>query len=72
MVEAPYIEIDLHRLMRDRDIKTIEQLKEMTGLSRKAISQALNEKKHRMKTDTIAKLCVALKCDISDLLILRK
>ena len=69
---SPYIEIDLHRLMRDREIKTIEELKERTGLSRKAISQALNEKRHRMKTDTIAKLCVALQCDVADLLILRK
>ena len=72
MTDAPYIEIDLHRLMRDREIKTIEQLSNMTGLSRKAISKALNEKKHRMKTDTVAKLCTALDCKVGDLLILRK
>ncbi|AOH54456.1 hypothetical protein ABE28_008835 [Peribacillus muralis] len=72
MSQAPYIEIDLHRVMRDREIKTIEQLKDMTGLSRKAISHALNKKQHRMHTDTIAKLCAALDCSVGDLLILRK
>jgi len=70
--ETPYIEIDLHRLMRDRNIKTIENLSIKTGLSRKAISQALNKKQHTMKTDTIAKLCVALDCTVDELLILRR
>lgn len=72
MVDVPVIEIRLFEMMGKRNVRTIEQLKEKTGLSRKAISAALNNKNHRMHTDTIAKLCMALDCDIADLIVLKK
>ncbi|MDP4163367.1 MAG: helix-turn-helix transcriptional regulator [Bacillota bacterium] len=72
MTDVPVIEIKLYEMMAKRNIRTIEQLKEKTGLSRKAVSAALNNKNHRMHTDTIAKLCVALDCKISDLLVLKE
>lgn len=72
MYENPEIKINLHYVMREKGFRTIQQLSEETGLSRKAISQALNKKHHRMHTDTIARLCKALDCEVGDLLILIK
>lgn len=72
MYGYPEIEIRLFEMMAKNNIRTIEQLHEKSGLSRKSISQALNKKNHRMHTDTIAKLCVALNCEIGDLLVLKK
>ncbi|MBW3114220.1 helix-turn-helix transcriptional regulator [Bacillus sp. MCCB 382] len=72
MTKSPYLEVRLYELMGKRNVRTIEQLKEMSGLSRKAISQALNDEKHRMHTDTIAKLCAALDCEVGELLTLKK
>ena len=68
MATVPQIEIRLFEMMAKRDIRTIEELKSKSGLSRKAISTALNNKNHRMHTDTIAKLCTALDCTPGDLL----
>lgn len=72
MVEVPVVEIKLYEMMGKRNIRTIEQLKKETGLSRKAISTALNNKNHRMHTDTIAKLCVALDCEVGELIVIKK
>jgi len=68
----PQIEVHLYEMMAKRNIRTIQKLKEKTGLSRKAISEILNNKHHRMHTDTVAKLCAALDCEIGDLLVLKK
>jgi putative transcriptional regulator len=72
MNESPYLEVRLYEIMGRKNVRTIEQLKDMTGLSRKAISQALNDERHRMHTDTIAKLCTALDCEVGELLVLKK
>jgi putative transcriptional regulator len=72
MNESPYLEVRLYEIMGKKNVRTIEQLKDMTGLSRKAISQALNNERHRMHTDTIAKLCMALDCEVGELLTLKK
>jgi putative transcriptional regulator len=72
MYENAEIEIRLYEVMRKKKIRTIRELHEKTGLSRKAISQAINNEHHRMHTDTIAKLCAALDCDIGELLVLKR
>lgn len=72
MMETPYIEVKLEDVMFRKHIRTIEEVSKKSGLSRKAVSAALNDRRHRMKTDTIAKLCKALDCDIGDLLVLKK
>lgn len=72
MPNEPYIEVKLSELMKKKNIKTIEEMKEKTGLSRKAISFALNKKSHRMKTDTIAKFCKALDCEVGELLVYKE
>lgn len=72
MTEIPTVEIRLFEMMGKRGIRTIEEMKDKTGLSRKAISAAINNKNHRMHTDTIAKLCTALKCEIGELVVIKK
>lgn len=72
MTEIPVIEIKLYEMMGKRGIRTIEELRTKSGLSRKAISTAINNQNHRMHTDTIAKLCKALDCEISELLVLKE
>lgn len=68
----PKIEVHLYEMMGKRGIRTIQELSKKTGLSRKPISEAINNKNHRMHTDTIARLCVALECEVGDLLVLKK
>ena len=72
MTEKPQIEIRLLEVMGKRNIRTIKAASERTGLSRKAISQVLNNQTHRMHTDTIAKICKGLDCEIGELLVLKK
>lgn len=72
MTEIPKIEIKLRELMVQRKIKTIQQLHEKSGLSRKAISKALNNENYKMNIETISKLCAALDCEIGDLLVLKE
>jgi putative transcriptional regulator len=71
-MDNPTLEVHLLEMMAKRNIRTIKELSQKTGLSRKPISVVLNNKTHRMHTDTIAKLCVALDCEIGDLLVLKK
>lgn len=72
MTDYPIIEIKLFEVMGKRGIRTIEEVSKKSGLSRKAISTALNNKNHRMHTDTIARLCKALNCEIHELLVLKE
>ena len=72
MTEEPKIEIRLLEVMGKRKIRTIKDAAKRTGLSRKAISQAINNQTHRMNMDTIIKICVGLDCEIGELLVLKK
>lgn len=53
----------LFKLMIDRDIKK-KQLKEMTGLSYGTIAKI--EKGENVQMDVLDKICVQLKCQLSD------
>jgi putative transcriptional regulator len=68
----PTIEIKLHEMMAKRKIKTIEQLHEKTGLSRKALSKAFHNKNKRMDLVALGKLCEALDCEIGELIVIKK
>lgn len=72
MTDFPEIEVKLFEMMGKRNIRTIKELKEKTGLSRKAISIALNNANQRMSLDTVVKLCKALDCEIGELITLKK
>lgn len=71
-MNEPKLEVHLLEMMARKNIRTIRELSERTGLSRKPISEVINNQTKRMKTDTIAKLCAALDCEIGDLLVLKK
>lgn len=71
-MNEPTLEVHLLEMMGKRNIRTIKELSQRSGLSRKPISEVLNNNTKRMKTDTIAKLCTALECEIGDLLVLKK
>lgn len=65
------IEIKLDELMAQRKIRTIAELKEKTGLSRKALSKAYYNKNKRMDLETVVKLCKALDCEIGQLIVFK-
>lgn len=68
----PIAEIKLLEVMGRKGIRTIEEVHKNSGLSRKAISKIINKETQRISTDTIAKLCKALDCEINDLIVIKK
>lgn len=65
-------EIKLLEVMGKKEIRTIEELHKKSGLSRKSISKIINKETKRISTDTIAKLCNALDCEIGELIEIKK
>lgn len=72
MTHEPEIQVRLLEVMGKKNVRTIKEVAERTGLSRNAISRVINDQTHRMHTDTIAKICVGLDCEIGELLVLKK
>lgn len=68
----PAVEIKLLEVMGKREIRTIEEVHQKSGLSRKAISKIINKETKKISTETIAKLCKALECEISELIVIKK
>jgi len=68
----PTAEIKLLEVMAKKEIRTIEEVHKKSGLSRKAISKIINKETKRINTDTIAKLCKALGCEIHELIVIKK
>jgi putative transcriptional regulator len=68
----PTAEIKLLEVMGKKEIRTIEEVHQKSGLSRKAVSKIINKETKRISTDTIAKLCKALDCDINELIVIKK
>ena len=66
------VEIKLLEVMAKREIRTIEEVHKRSGLSRKAVSKIINKETKRISTDTIAKLCNALDCDVDELIVIKK
>lgn len=65
-------EIKLLEVMGKKEIRTIEEVHQKSGLSRKAISKIINKETKRISTDTVAKLCKALDCQINELIVLKE
>lgn len=72
MTDNPEIQVRLLEVMGKRNIRTIKEVSKKTGLSRKAVSTILKNQTHKMNTDTIAKICEGLECEIGELLVLKK
>jgi len=68
----PKVEMNLFEMMGKRNIRTIGEVAELSGLSRKAVSAALNNTNEKVSFATIAKLCKALNCEPGDLLKIKK
>lgn len=68
----PQVEIKLLEVMGKKGIRTIEEVHKRSGLSRKAVSKIINKETKKIGTDTIAKLCTALDCEISELIVIKK
>lgn len=61
------IRIKLRQLLWDRDVTAVA-IHKATGISQSIISEIIHNKRVNVGLDIINKLCVFLKCDISDLL----
>ena len=67
MIEEKFVVCNLAVMMAKRKIKSITQLCEMTGLSRKSLEKCYHKKAVIMNYDTTVRLCKALNCTIGDL-----
>jgi putative transcriptional regulator len=70
--EEKNTEVRLLEMMAKKNIRQIKELHELTGLSRTIISALLNGNKRSIRLETIEKLCRALDCNISDLIVIKK
>jgi putative transcriptional regulator len=61
------IKVHLSRIMGEQRLN-ISDLANLTGLHRNGITKIYNEETDGIKFDTLEKLCIALNCEISDLL----
>ncbi len=63
------VKIALYEAMAKRDIRTIADMAEKSELSRKAISKIINGETTRLDLNTLYKLCKALNCEVSELVV---
>lgn len=61
------IKIKLRELMWDRNVTAVA-IHKATGISQSIISEVIHNKRVNLGLDMINKLCIFLKCDISDIL----
>jgi putative transcriptional regulator len=70
--ESLEAEVKLLEMMARNNIRRIEDLHKLTGLSRTTIRQILNGEKRSLYFDTIGLLCETLHCNIEELIVLKK
>lgn len=66
------IEVKLLEMMARNNIRRIEDLHELTGLSRTTIRLILEGKKKSLYFDTIGVLCEKLNCQLEELIVAKK
>lgn len=66
------VEVKLLEMMARNKIRRIEDLHDLTKLSRTTIRQILDGEKKSLYFDTIALLCEKLHCNIEELIVLKK
>lgn len=64
------IEVRLLEMMARKNIRRIEDLHKLTGISRTTIRQILDGKKNALYFDTIAIICEKLECKIDELIVM--
>jgi DNA-binding Xre family transcriptional regulator len=66
------VEVKLLEMMARNNIRRIEDLHDLTGLSRTTIRQILNGQKKSLYFGTIGLLCEKLNCRIEELIVAKK
>lgn len=62
------IRIDLEEMMWRKRIKSINELSELTKISRPTLTRLLKCQSERLDLSTLSVLCEVLDCEISDIL----
>jgi len=62
------IKSNLHILMGNRKIKSILQLHNETGITRKSLSNLYNDSFKAVDVETLSRLCTFFNCTVGDLL----
>lgn len=58
----------LHILMGERKIKSINQLANETGITRKTLTRIYNDEANQLDFATAARLCEFFQCELHDLI----
>jgi len=66
------IKSNLHKFMGEKKIKSILQLHNETGISRRALTNLYDDKFKAVDTATLITLCEFFQCDVGDLLYYEK
>lgn len=66
------VQVRLLEMMARNNIRRIEDLHNLTGLSRTTIRQILDGEKKSLYFDTIGVLCKTLNCKIEDLIVIKE
>ncbi|MGM7719408.1 helix-turn-helix domain-containing protein [Metabacillus sp. Hm71] len=61
------IKSNLHILMGEKKIRSINQLSKETGISRPTLTRIYNDESDRIEFTTIYKLCQFFGCEVGDL-----
>lgn len=62
----------LRELMFQKQIRTIEQVANTSGVHRNIVSRIYNDQPKQINLETLAKLCAALNCSPADLIAIEK
>lgn len=60
------IKLSLHRILQDRGISQAE-LSRMTGIRPSTVCDLCNNNADFLKVENLDKICLVLKCDVSDI-----
>lgn len=63
---------NLHKLMGDRKIRTIKELSDATGITRKTLTRLYDDNGTAIEFETVIKLCSYFECGVGDLLYIEK
>lgn len=66
------VKFNLHVLMGQHKIRSINKLSEETGISRPTLTRIYNGESDRIEMGTIQTLCDYFKCDVGDLMYIEK
>lgn len=67
-----HIKSNLHILMGEKKIRSINQLSKDTGISRPTLTRIYNDESDRIEFTTIYKLCQFFGCEVGDLFTVTK